>query len=192
MLKLNIGAGPVPISGWKNVDLYPFPGVDFMNAAAPFPYLDETFDRIFTEHMIEHVSYADGRNMLAECYRVLKPGGRIRISTPNLGFLVSLLGRASDIERRYIEWACANFTPDQPPFPENVVNNFVRAWGHQYIYSTRTLDRAVQDAGFSPVRWCSVGESNDPELAGLENVGRMPEGFLQLETMTIEADKFGA
>ena len=32
------------------------------------------------------------------------------------------------------------------------------------------------------------GQSDDPELCNLENDGRMPAGFLQLETMTLEGE----
>jgi len=190
MLKLNIGAGPNPLMGWYNVDLHAqVVGVGQMDATQRFPYPDETFDRIFTEHMIEHVSYEAGGRMLAECHRVLKPGGRIRVSTPNLMFLVSLLNLASDLERRYVAWACEEFLPGQTAYPESVVNNFVRAWGHQYIHTPCTLDRLLRGAGFTVNCWPHIGESDDPEFRELENVGRMPEGFLQLETMTVEADK---
>jgi predicted SAM-dependent methyltransferase len=48
------------------------------------------FDYVFSEHMIEHVSYAEGLLMLRECLRVLKPGGRIRIATPSLEVLLDL------------------------------------------------------------------------------------------------------
>jgi predicted SAM-dependent methyltransferase len=193
MLKLNIGAGPNPIEGWYNVDLHAqVVGVGYLDATRPFPYPDETFDRIFTEHMIEHITYEDGRRMLAECYRVMKPGGRLRVSTPDLMFLVSLLNQPSALEWQYVVWACEVFTPGQPVCAESVVNNFVRAWGHQYIYTRFTLDRVLVDAGFKLTCWPKVGESDDPEFRELENVGRMPEGFLQLETMTVEAEKPGA
>ena len=61
----------------------------YMDATALFPLPDASFDYIFSEHVIEHMSYADGGRMLRECLGVLKPGGRIRIATPNL---VRLLG----------------------------------------------------------------------------------------------------
>jgi predicted SAM-dependent methyltransferase len=56
--------------------------------SSPTPFASDTFDFIFSEHMIEHVSHDDGAKMLAECHRVLKPGGHIRITTPDLAFLV--------------------------------------------------------------------------------------------------------
>ncbi len=47
----------------------------------------------------------------------------------------------------------------------------------------------MTDAGFRAVALPKIGESDDPAFVGLENASRMPEGFLQLETMTIEAEK---
>ena len=190
MLKLNIGAGDNPLAGWHNTDLHPqSPEVERLDATRPFPYMDETFDRVFTEHMIEHVPYAAGRAMLAECHRVLKPGGRIRVSTPDLEFLWSLMYNPTELTERYVTWACREFNPAEPVRPETVINNFVRAWGHHHVYSRESLGFALRDAGFTNQRIFEIAVSDDPAFIGLENSSRMPEGFLQLETMTVEAEK---
>ena len=55
-----------------------------------FPFVSSTFDYVFSEHMIEHIKYQDGLKMLNESFRVLKPSGKIRISTPDLQFLLDL------------------------------------------------------------------------------------------------------
>ena len=62
----------------------------YLDATQTFPLPDCSFDYIFSEHMIEHVTYQNGKRMILECYRVLKPGGLLRISTPDLSFLVDL------------------------------------------------------------------------------------------------------
>jgi len=36
------------------------------------------------EHFIEHISFADAVKFLAEVRRLLKPGGTLRLSTPDL------------------------------------------------------------------------------------------------------------
>jgi predicted SAM-dependent methyltransferase len=56
---------------------------------------DNTFDYIFSEHMIEHVDHDGAVAMLRECYRVLKPGGTICMATPDLAVIVGLLARTS-------------------------------------------------------------------------------------------------
>lgn len=44
-------------------------------------YADNYFDAIVMSHVIEHVH--DPRAVLQECYRILKPGGRLVMVTPN-------------------------------------------------------------------------------------------------------------
>ena len=46
-----------------------------------FPFSDETFDIVFSKSVIEHFWKPD--NFIKECRRVLKPGGRIIVMTPD-------------------------------------------------------------------------------------------------------------
>ena len=46
-----------------------------------FPYDDETFNFVFSKSVIEHLH--NPQNFIEECKRVLKPGGRIIIMTPD-------------------------------------------------------------------------------------------------------------
>ena len=41
----------------------------------------------------------------------------------------------------------------------------------------------------TPVVRCPLNHSGDPQLVGLENVHRIREGFLELETLTLEATR---
>jgi hypothetical protein len=70
-----------------------------------------------------------------------------------------------------------------------VINNFVRNWGHLFIYDEKTLRHSLETAGFAEVESFRLNESNDPNLRNLENEKRMPEGFLQFESFTLEAVK---
>ena len=190
MRKLHIGCGDHPIDGWENTDIAPCgAGIRYLDATEPFGIADASIDRIYSEHMIEHVPLAGGLAMLGECYRVLRLGGRIRISTPGLEFLIDLVRRPNLASDAYVKWACAAFSPGLPVCAETVINNFVRAWGHQFIWSRDTLASEMHRIGFRQFCWPRIAESTVPEFVGLENAARMPEGFLQLETMTVEAEK---
>src|SRR5208283_4749032 len=89
--KLHIGCGEYILAGWLNADYYSKTnGILHIDATKQFRLKDNSFDFVFSEHMIEHIGYQQGLNMLTEICRVLKPGGRVRISTPDLSFYVNL------------------------------------------------------------------------------------------------------
>lgn len=48
------------------------------------PYADRTFDGVFLLHVLEHLTPQEGELLLREVYRVLKPLGLVRVSTPDL------------------------------------------------------------------------------------------------------------
>jgi predicted SAM-dependent methyltransferase len=190
--KLHIGCGNNAMPGWLNTDYFPNShDIMYLDATQAFPFKDETFDYIFSEHMIEHIPYGDGQKMLAECCRVLKPSGTIRISTPNLDFLIDLARPdKSDLQRAYIKWSSYSFVAGAPEDNETfVINNFVRNWGHTFIYDKRTLHQAMTSAGFAQTTSCDLQESQHAALRGLENETRMPPDFLPLETLTVEGGK---
>lgn len=192
MKKLHIGCGHNLLLNWDNADFEPqHPGVLYIDATKRFLFPDNHYQFIFTEHMIEHIPFESGKNMLSECYRILSPGGRIRISTPNLEFLIRLYNPVkSETEKQYINWAGSVFTP-WAPFPNEVfvINNFVRDWGHKFIYNADILRWTLTDAGFKNITRHNIFESNVEEFKNLENKNRMPPEFLQLETFTLEAVK---
>jgi len=63
------------------------PGVQLqqIDADRPLPFPDESFDTCTILEVIEHV--ADERRTLRELARVLKPGGRLLLTTPHRGML---------------------------------------------------------------------------------------------------------
>ena len=65
----------------------------------------------------------------------------------------------------------------------------MRSWGHRFLYDEPVLRRALEDAGFVGVTRHDLDESGEPALRGLANEKRLPEGFLRLETITLEATK---
>ncbi len=190
--KLQIGTGNNIRPGWLNSDYYSWHrGVIHLDARKRFPLPDACLDIVFSEHMIEHIPFTAVRSMFGECFRTLKPGGRIRIGTPDLGFLIDLYREdKSDLQRRYVEWAVEKYLPEAPAaYDTFVINNFVRDWGHLFIWDEKTLRRALEDAGFVDIARKALGRSDCEELRSLENEERMPEGFLALESLTVEARK---
>ncbi|WP_320673779.1 class I SAM-dependent methyltransferase [Prochlorococcus sp. MIT 1341] len=192
--KLHIGCGRSLIKGWLNTDYYGGKDIMRLDATKKFPFKDNEFDYIFSEHMIEHISYNDATKMLKECFRILKPGGKIRISTPDIRKIITLFNPKTETHKSYIEWSIENWCCNKYPkvfSPAFVVNNYVRDWGHQFIYDIETLELNLSIAGFVdiPKKTLSISESSDVNLSLLENEARMPPGFLEFETITLEGLK---
>jgi SAM-dependent methyltransferase len=191
--KLHLGSDSHVLDGWLNVDWEPHGNPNILKAdiTQPFPFFNETFDYAYSEHTIEHLTYEKGQAMLRETYRAMKTGGRIRITTPDLGFLVEMyLNPDNELYKRYLEWA----TPlmmKWAPYNDQVFlfNNFVRDWGHVFIYDKKTLAKSLELAGFKNITEHKICESDDANLRDLENWPRMGKEFLQLESMTLEAVK---
>jgi SAM-dependent methyltransferase len=63
------------------VDIAKLPGVDHVHDLTKFPYTflkDGSVDAIFTSHFFEHLDGPQRAKFMDECYRILKPGGRVR------------------------------------------------------------------------------------------------------------------
>ncbi len=188
--KLQLGAGSNVLPGWLNTDLVPQPGrVIYLDATKPFSFNDRTFDYVFSEHEIEHLTYEQGLFMLQECRRALKPGGRIRIATPNLENLANLYApQKTELQERYIRWAVDTFLPGVKTYNEAfVINNFFRNWGHHFIYDRLTLQHAMATAGFTSITPWASGESDDENFRGIESHSKViGDDMNQFETMVLE------
>jgi predicted SAM-dependent methyltransferase len=194
--RLEIGAGMNGKPGWLATDLVeqPHPSGTYsieLDAAKPFPIADGAFDFIYSEHMIEHIPFADGQSMLSECNRVLKPGGIVRIVTPSLGFVLRIMSPDRSLfEQQYLNWSLKISAPKAPAITNAFFfNNFVRDWGHTFIYDHETLRLAMTTAAFTNIKECFIGCSEHQALIGLENESRLPPGFLELESMIFEGTK---
>jgi len=82
---LNIGCGKHFHEAWTNIDLVSVsPSVRAYDLRKGLPYADNSYDAVYTSHVLEHLSPADARSSLREQFRVLKRGGIIRVVVPDL------------------------------------------------------------------------------------------------------------
>ena len=190
---MQIGAGPNRLQGWLNTDYYVCDRQPLvpLNATRPFPIPDAVFDYVFSEHLIEHLSYESGLSMLRECHRVLKPGGMVRVATPALETLLAIYSPdRTPIQDRYVRWASDQFVLQATENPACfVINNAFHNWGHQFLYDQPTLKRLLERAGFEAIVPQLPGESDDDNLRGIEWHGRDigDEEINRFETLVLEA-----
>ena len=91
MKYLNLGCGHHYSChpSWTNLDFISTgKGVIAHNLLDGVPFSENTFDLVYHSHVLEHMTKADGANFLAECLRVLKPGGVLRVAVPDLEQIV--------------------------------------------------------------------------------------------------------
>jgi predicted SAM-dependent methyltransferase len=169
--KLEIGSGDTVVPGWLGTDLAPrHADVLEMDATESFPLPDASLDYVHAEHLIEHISYKKGQRTLAECRRVLKPGGVIRLATPDLERLIAVYrGDAGPEGEHYLEWVYSAYMRKAPHVhPVFMLNRQVRSWGHTFIYDPEVLRMALEDAGFVDIEQCELGKSRHEALLGVE------------------------
>lgn len=168
--KLQLGAGGNNVSGWLNSDIVPEGAAIYLDAAQRYPFADGSFHYIFAEHLIEHLSWEDGLKMLTECYRVLAPGGKLRIITPDLSKQIYALQNESNPEvREFVEANHRLFAwPKTSVAAAYAFNKVMREWGHEFIYDPNTLRRTLELAGFTMIKQFEIGDGGDPEFTKVE------------------------
>jgi predicted SAM-dependent methyltransferase len=85
--KINLACGNVYINGdqWINLDYNPRDSsVHQADLLGKLPLKDNNADLVYCSHFLEHIPRKLVTSFLAECYRVLEPGGIIRLVLPDL------------------------------------------------------------------------------------------------------------
>jgi SAM-dependent methyltransferase len=123
---------------------YATPEKQFIKIDSPqLPFLDETFNSISCVEVVEHLELKLTREILTEFIRVLRPGGKLILTTPNYGSLWPLVegmvNRLSDVS-----------------YEEQHITKFKRA----------SLQALLAEVGFSPVN-VTTFMSASPFLAGI-------------------------
>lgn len=189
--KIQIGAGTSRMKGWLNTDIEPDLDTAYLDAMKPFPFPDSSVDYIFSEQMIEHIPLESGQAMLKECYRVLKPGGKIRTATPNLLWYVGLFQKPQSEEtKRFIQEKMKLFGWKANVSPEVVVLNIqMRGWGHVFLYDPATLRDIHERAGFRNIREYKLTESDEPVFRGIDRRAVTEPQVAFVENIIMEAIK---
>lgn len=158
--QLHLACGKNRIPGWANIDLNAADGVIGWNLTRPLPVADASIRFIYSEHFIEHIPNAAARSLLRECHRVLQPGGVLRLSTPDLEFMLQEYAA-----KRLGEWHDMGWKPSTPC---QMVNEGMRLWGHEYVYDANELEHLLRESGFNQVRFSGWRDSNHETLRNLE------------------------
>lgn len=86
-MKVNLACGNVfaVSKDWVNFDFSPVSrSVRQANLLDRLPLADDAAEVVYSSHFLEHIPREDVPQFLEECRRILKPGGTIRLVTPDL------------------------------------------------------------------------------------------------------------
>ena len=193
--KIQIGAGPSNAAGWLNTDIEPTPGQAYLDATKPMPFPDGSVYYIFGEHVIEHVDIDDAIAFFKEAHRVLAPGGKIRMVTPNLSQFITLFNEQdpehSPKTSQFVARKLASTSWEKTIDPACLIlNNEMHAFGHMFLYTPAMLKESYRRAGFSDIRQYFAGETSDQTFTTVE---LRPRGEWKdvnaFEAMAIEATR---
>ena len=77
-MKLNLGCGKNELPGYDNRD------IKAGQPCYPLPFADGTVEEVRASHVLEHLTFRQAREALRDWFRVLQPGGVIRVAVPDV------------------------------------------------------------------------------------------------------------
>lgn len=150
---LDLGCGPNVHPHFINLDYGWCPGTDISwDITRGLPLQSGTMKGVFSEHCFEHLPFESMGGVLAECYRVLRPGGTLRIVVPDGELYLTLY---TDIVRGLSAQALPYSESEQASDiygPIVSVNRIFHGHGHRFIYDFDTLRQLLEKHGFTDIR----------------------------------------
>jgi predicted SAM-dependent methyltransferase len=144
------------------------------DAVEPYPFRDRSFEWAYCEHFIEHLTLEEAVAWLAEVRRLLKPGGLLRLSTPDLAlYAAGYMDPAGEMFATHRErlGTLRMFAGQEVPGRRAwMLNQIFFMWHHRWIFDLDEVRYAAGLAGWDPervVQW-SFREGSDPEVAGFD------------------------
>jgi len=188
-VKLNLGCGGQVVPGWTNVDyavgarLAKLPifgalvrslglfdvswdrSIVIQDLRRPLPWPDESVDVIYASHILEHFSRDEGKDLLAECRRLLRPNGILRVLVPDLKAIVDSY-LADDLRADgFVEALGVLYGRSSNPFKDRLYPWL--QFPHKCMYDQRCLLKILDGEGFiAEGRACF--ESQIPDVRAIE------------------------
>jgi len=199
-LRLNLGCGDVLAAGWTNVDnstrarlvsrlprldaglvaLRVLPrtkfssGVVWADLLKPWPWLAGSVEAIYMGELLEHFTPEDGAQVVREAYRMLRPGGVLRIRVPDNGrFWQRYLEEyAAARQRPRADWGLEHTRWIAMFFASICVVRpaWFRTMGHfhKWMYDEVSLICLLERHGYRQVERMAFLQSRLPDVAAVE------------------------
>jgi predicted SAM-dependent methyltransferase len=199
-LRLHLGCGSNVVDGWVNIDRSPsvqlakvpglrrllrrvrilskeqadavFPrGIVRADVTRRIPVPDGSAEVAYSSHVIEHVSRWQALDMLRECTRVLRPGGLIRIVTPDLASVISEYEQADTARPRadvFMENLMTYRDPEGARTLQRLGGKLFGGSAHQWLYDEESLRVLLAEAGFVEIIRRDYRSGDAPDLNEIE------------------------
>lgn len=145
-LRLHLGAGPINLQGWVNIDAREAPHIHL--AANNFDlveFADGTLAEIYMCHVLEHFSFEEAEQLLRNFRKKLKLGGTLRISVPHFDHLIAIY-QANNSNLEIVKRALMG--------GQDYEYNF-----HKSIYNASLLSSLMLSCGYAqPQEWTTADE----------------------------------
>ncbi len=159
-MRLHIGSGLNLKEGFTNVDKYvTHPQIeswDILN----LPINENTVELVLAEHLVEHLNFTEEKEFFYETYRVLKPGGILRIEVPDIEWVVkAFLEAKDDFKDFYMVGAADHYFGNGLAIDNRWSLLTTAIWGnqngdgqfHKNGYTTEKLNSIAKLVGFTSV-----------------------------------------
>jgi SAM-dependent methyltransferase len=151
------------------------------DATKKIPEDNDSITAIYSSHMFEHLDKRGATEFLAECYRILKPNGILRIVIPDIEIAVSEYLNHKDADK-FIESTL--MCVDAPrTFRERLKLLVVGNRHHQWMYDGKSLSKKLMASGFVDVSILPAGTTS------ILDYGTLDLSDKQDQSVFIEAKK---
>ena len=139
--------------------------IQFANAGKHIPELNNSVDLLYSSHMLEHLDKEETDTFLKEAYRVLAPGGDIRIVVPDFDVLIRDYEQNRDPDA-FLDASC--LVGAKPKKWIKKIQYLVQGHGwHFNMYNADSLKKLFEAYGFTEVKILEPGASELPDTSGI-------------------------
>jgi predicted SAM-dependent methyltransferase len=157
-LKIHLGAGPINIQGWINIDARDASHIHLQSSGFDLKeFSDQAISEIYMCHVLEHFSFEEVKVVLKKLNKKLKRGGVLRLSVPDFDQLISIY-HATDNNLELIKLALMG--------GQDYEYNF-----HKAVFNTALLSELLISCGFNHVQKWNTLEDFGIDLGDWSNKG---------------------
>jgi len=175
---LNVGCGDNTHENFINLDYFWSQKVDICMdiTKKKYPIKDNSLKGIYSEHCIEHISFQHFEQNIKEFYRMLKPGGVLRIITPDGEIYLDIYERRKKGENLRMPYEDGFITGMAR------INGIFRNHGHKFIHDFETIYKILEQTGFKNIKREKFKSGRDENLL-------MDTEYRAIESLYVECEK---